>query len=124
MSRHVRTKRPARAPASYRCYCNCTVCGASLCRAAHCPIRPFARLYDLYRKRDPKLSEATWWAQVREARDGTLIVLRAGPDHTLDAEGRQWWADALAEVEAWSVRLEAAYQRYAIAQTYPLMGTA
>jgi hypothetical protein len=84
--------------------------------------------------------DAAWWGAIRQARDATLAILRGPLDPavvailrgptvpTFIAADPLWaasvWSGALAEVEAWSARLDAAYLRFATWQTYGLTGTA
>lgn len=105
---------------SYRCHC----ASRDLCGHRHCSIRPFQRLWELLHNR--KHYSGAWWASVREARDGVLIVLRAGPgDETLTPEDAKFWAEYLLAVEQLSVKLDRDYVRFIESRDYGgLRGTA
>jgi hypothetical protein len=96
-----------------KCHCACR----DLCGHRHCPIRPIERLYTLWR--NPKRYSSSWWAAIREARDGALIVLRAGPgDQAPTSEDAQFWAAYLLQVEQVSVKLDRGYLRFIESHAY------
>jgi hypothetical protein len=104
----------------YRCHCK----HLTLCGARDCAIRPIERLYTLCK--NPKRYSAAWWAAIREARDGALIVLRAGPgDCTPTPEDAEFWAKYLLRVEQISGKLDRGFLRFIESRDYGgLRGTA